>query len=194
MEVKRKCRISFFPVGDSQKSKRVFLEVYAWLGVSVKVATFFCHQVDQIWSYRAVIFFPCSKSRDLGPEHGFRTCSFKNKGKTLDFHEQVGFWGVKKPKKNEKVERNRSNVGLRSSRWYQNDREGRRGYFRKFWSWNFGIFYFPCFSSFSFVFLVFVVFLAGWPAGRPASRPERYKKVEKVWTFFWKTEWKVMKR
>ena len=80
--------------------------------------------------------FPCSKSRDLGPEHGFRACSLKNKGKKLDFHEKVGFWGVKKPKKNEKVERNRSNVGLRSSRWYQNDREGRRGYFRKIWAWK----------------------------------------------------------
>ena len=44
-------------------------------------------------------FFPCSKSRDLGPEHGFRACSFKNKGKKLDFHENVGFWRVKKPKK-----------------------------------------------------------------------------------------------
>ena len=31
-------------------------------------------------------FFPCSKSRDLGPEHGFRACSFKNKGKMSDFH------------------------------------------------------------------------------------------------------------
>ena len=31
-------------------------------------------------------FFPCSKSRDLGPEHGFRACSFKNKRKQLDFH------------------------------------------------------------------------------------------------------------
>ena len=30
--------------------------------------------------------FPCSKSRDLGPEHGFKACSFKNKGKKLDFH------------------------------------------------------------------------------------------------------------
>ena len=52
----------------------------------MKVATLFCHQVGQIWSYRAVIFFPCSKSRDLGPEHGFRACSFKNKGKKSDFH------------------------------------------------------------------------------------------------------------
>ena len=86
MKEQRKFRFPFFPVGDSQKSKRVFLEVYALLGVSVKVATFFCHQVGQIWSYRAVIFFPCSKSRDLGPEHGFRACSFKNKGKKLDFH------------------------------------------------------------------------------------------------------------
>ena len=54
---KRTFKNSFPPVGDSQKSKRVFWEVYAWLGVSVKVATFFCHQVGQIWSYRAVIFF-----------------------------------------------------------------------------------------------------------------------------------------
>ena len=57
MKEQRKFRFSFFPVGDSQKSKRVFWEVYAWLGVSVKVATFFCHQVGQIWSYRAVMFF-----------------------------------------------------------------------------------------------------------------------------------------
>ena len=86
MKEKRTIQISFFLVGDSQKSKRVFWEVYAWLGVSVKVGTFECHQVGQIWSYRAVIFFPCSKSRDLGPEHGFRACSFKNKGKKSDFH------------------------------------------------------------------------------------------------------------
>ena len=33
-----------------------------------------------------LFFFPCSKSRDLGPEHGFRACSFKNKGQKSDFH------------------------------------------------------------------------------------------------------------
>ena len=33
-----------------------------------------------------LFFFPCSKSRDLGPEHGFRACSFKNKGKKSEFH------------------------------------------------------------------------------------------------------------
>ena len=103
MKEQRKFRFSFFPVGDSQKSKRVFWEVYAWLGVSVKVATFFCHQVGQIWSYRAVIFFPCSKSRDLGPGHGFRACPFKNKQKKLDFH----ISGVNKTKKIEKKTRNR---------------------------------------------------------------------------------------
>ena len=86
MKEQRKIRFSFFPVGDSQKSKRAFWEVYAWLGVLVKVGTFECHQVGQIWSYRAVIFFPCSKSRDLQSEHGFRACSFKNKGNKLDFH------------------------------------------------------------------------------------------------------------
>ena len=28
----------------------------------------------------------CAESRDLGPEHGFTACSFKNKGKQLDLH------------------------------------------------------------------------------------------------------------
>ena len=41
MKTKRKFRISFFPVGDSQKVKRVFWKVYAWLGLSVKVGTLF---------------------------------------------------------------------------------------------------------------------------------------------------------
>ena len=44
---------------------------------------------------QSCFFFPCSKSRDIGPEHGFRACSFKNKGKKLDFH----ISGVKKTKK-----------------------------------------------------------------------------------------------
>ena len=55
----------------------------------------------QIWSYRAVIFFPCSKSRDLGPEHGFRACSLKNKGKKSDFHI---FGGQKTNKIREKLD------------------------------------------------------------------------------------------
>ena len=63
--------------------------------------TLFCHQVGQIWSYRAVFFFPCSKSRDLGPEHGFRACSFKNKGKKSDFHI---FGGQKTNKIREKLD------------------------------------------------------------------------------------------
>ena len=49
-----------------------------------------------------LFFFPCSKSRDLGPGHCFRACSFKNKGKKVDFHETFGLWGVKKPKKKRK--------------------------------------------------------------------------------------------
>ena len=61
----------------------------------MKVATFFGHQVGQSWSYRAVLFVPCSKSRDLGPGHGFRACSIKNKGKKFDFR-------ILKKKKNEK--------------------------------------------------------------------------------------------
>merc|ERR1712139_178516 len=70
----------------------------------MKVATFFCHQVGQIWSYRAVIFFPCSKSRDLGPEHGFRACSFKNKGKKSDFRIFGAGKSKQKLKKNEKID------------------------------------------------------------------------------------------
>ena len=45
-----------------------------------------------------MFFFGCGESRGLGPEHGFKACSFKNKRKKLYFHEKVGFWGVKKPK------------------------------------------------------------------------------------------------
>ena len=56
----------------------------------------------------------------------------KIKGKSWIFI----FWGSKKRKKFGKVERNRSNFGLRSSRWYQKDAEGRRGYFRKIWAWK----------------------------------------------------------
>ena len=36
----------------------------------------------------------CAESRDLGPEHGFRACSFKNKRKKSDFHT----FGVKQTK------------------------------------------------------------------------------------------------
>ena len=71
----------------SFKNKRKKLNFHE----KMKVATLFCHQVGQIWSYRAVIFFPCSKSRDLGPEHGFRACSFKNEREKLDVH----IWGCK---------------------------------------------------------------------------------------------------
>ena len=78
-------------------SELAFLKIKGKTRIFMKneVPTFFCHQVGQIWSYRAVIFFPCSKSRDLGPEHGFRACSFQNKGKMLDFH----IFGVNKNKK-----------------------------------------------------------------------------------------------
>ena len=55
----------------------------------------------------------------------------KIKGKSWIFI----FWGSKQ-RKIKKKWRNRSNVGLRSSRWYQKDAEGRRGYFRKIWAWK----------------------------------------------------------
>ena len=39
----------------------------------------------------------CAESRDLQSGHGFKACSFKNKGKKLDFH----ICGVQQNKKNE---------------------------------------------------------------------------------------------
>ena len=49
MKEQRKFRFSFFPVGGSQKSERVFWEVYALLADLVKDGTLFFHQVGQIW-------------------------------------------------------------------------------------------------------------------------------------------------
>ena len=72
MKEQRKFRFSFFPVGDSQKSKRVFWEVYGWLGGSVKVGTFFCHQVGQIWSYRVLVKALERSPRDPAIGHGSR--------------------------------------------------------------------------------------------------------------------------
>ena len=54
-----------------------------------KIETLFCHQVGQIWSCRALVFFAESLSWDLQFGHGFRACSFENKRKTLFFHEQI---------------------------------------------------------------------------------------------------------
>ena len=53
----------------------------------------------------------------------------KIKGKSWIFI----FWVSKKI---ENLGRNRSNVGLRSSRLDQNDPQDRRGYFRKIWAWT----------------------------------------------------------
>ena len=65
----------------------------------------------------------CAESRDLGPEHGFRACSFKNKRKKLDFHT---FWD-QKTEKNGKVVRNSSKLGPQSSKPVQKNAEDRRG-------------------------------------------------------------------
>ena len=78
-----------------RRKRGVFPAIYRVSLKKWKSRPALCHQVGEIWSYRAVIFFPCSKSRDLGPGHGFRACSFKNKGTKLDFH----ILGVKKTKK-----------------------------------------------------------------------------------------------
>ena len=40
----------------------------------------------------------CAESRDLGPEHGFRACSFKNEREKLDFHVLGGHKTKKKTK------------------------------------------------------------------------------------------------
>ena len=74
----------------------------------------------------------CAKSQDLQSGHGFGACSFKNKRNKFDFHT----FGIKTTEQMNKNWRNRSNVGLRSSKWYQKDREGQRGYFRKIWAWK----------------------------------------------------------
>ena len=47
------------------------------------LSTFFCHQVGQIKSLTAVMFFPCSKSQDLAPRKGPRAWIWKNKGKSI---------------------------------------------------------------------------------------------------------------
>ena len=77
--------MSFVPVGDSQKSKRVFWEVYAWLGVSVKVATFFCHQVGHILSHRA-FFFQERAQQYLQVEKGFPACFSTKQSSFENFH------------------------------------------------------------------------------------------------------------
>ena len=78
-----------FPVGDFQKSKSVFWEVYALLELSVKVGTLFFHPKSVKFGFGELsISQTCAESRDLGPEHGFRACSFKNKRKNLNFHEK----------------------------------------------------------------------------------------------------------
>ena len=151
MKEKRKLEISFFPPGDSQKSTRVFWNVYAWLGLSVKVGTFFfspsrsnlglvssrfagfvrnreIYNLGMVsgpillkiegksWIFmkkwksqpsfvtksvrfgrtELLFLFPCSKSRDLQSEHGFKACSFKNIREKLDFHT---FWDQPAEKK-----------------------------------------------------------------------------------------------
>ncbi len=74
-----------------------------------------------------------SSRRDLQSGHGFEACFWKNKRKMLDFHT---FGGQNKWKKNEKVGRNRSNVGLLSSKLSGSNPLGRRENSRKFWAWR----------------------------------------------------------
>ena len=78
-EEKRKFIIFFFLVGDSQKSKRVFCKVYAWLGLSVKVGTLFFTKSVEFGFGELSISRICEESQDLQSGHGFKACSFKNK-------------------------------------------------------------------------------------------------------------------
>ena len=88
MKEKRKALFSFFPVGDSQKSKCVFCKVYAWLGFLVKVGTLFFTKSVKFGFCELSICRICAESRDLQSGHGFRACSFKNKRTKLKFHEK----------------------------------------------------------------------------------------------------------
>ena len=135
MKEQRKFWFLFFPVGDSQKSKRVFWEVRGFgesrdllLSPSrsdLVVQSCFCFFVYQIARSRSWAWFQglfCKKW-------------LKNEGTKSDFHT----FGVNKTnKKNKKLTNwwNLSNLGPQSSKWYQNDRQGRRGYFRKCWAWT----------------------------------------------------------
>ena len=56
----------------------------------MKVASFFCTKAVRFGRTELLFVFPCSKSRDLGPGHGFRAWSFKNKGKKSDFRIRGG--------------------------------------------------------------------------------------------------------
>ena len=67
----------------------------SWIFILLGVKPCFVTKSVRFGRTELLFFFPCSKSRDLGPEHGFRACSFKNKGKKLDFH----ILGVNKNKK-----------------------------------------------------------------------------------------------
>ena len=45
--------------------------------------TLFCHQVGQIWSYRALVKAPESSRQDLAIQKGSIACFLKNKGKFM---------------------------------------------------------------------------------------------------------------
>ena len=48
--------------------------------------TLCCHQVGQIWSYRALVKAPESSRRDLAIEKGFRACFLRDKRGNWDVH------------------------------------------------------------------------------------------------------------
>ena len=52
----------------------------------MKVATFFCHQVGQIWSYRALVFSPKSSPRDIAIDKGVRVTFLNIEGIVFGFH------------------------------------------------------------------------------------------------------------
>ena len=76
---KRNFRISFFFRLVTPRTQSVFFwEVYALLGLSVKVATLFFTKSVKFGFGELSISRICAESHDLQSEHGFRACSFKN--------------------------------------------------------------------------------------------------------------------
>ena len=92
----------------------------------MKVGTLFCHHVGQIRSYRAVIFFVRVANREievLSMVSGPVLLKIKGKSWILILLES------NKTKKKGTIKVNPSNDGPQSSKRYQKDPQGRRGYF-----------------------------------------------------------------
>ena len=77
---------SRFSGGDSFITHRAYIAGRLKNDENTKSATLFFPKSVKFGFGELSICRICAESRDLGPEHGFRACSFKNKGEMLDFH------------------------------------------------------------------------------------------------------------